>query len=549
MALSTPSGFRDILPHEALVRERISTTIRECFAHHGYLPVETPLLEVRDILEQGSAIDESPFQLFDSDGCLLTLRADSTLPIARMIAGRVRAEDLPVRLRYQAPVVREEAQLGGQPRQFTQAGIELVGEKGSKAELEAVDLLAEVLETLDVPGWRIVLGSVTPLESLLAAIAPDEAFRRKVKRLVHNSDFVAIDELVSATPALTAEGARALKSLVRLSGGPECIDAIDGLLAAAGVPAEQRGTAELAELAQGAAGLFAAGRASFDFSVMNSFDYYTGLIFKGYSSGIAAAVATGGRYDSVLRNFGRDGVSACGFALSLERLQEVLGEQGASGIVSARTDGTARPLRIAVPKGSLLKGSIEALAAAGLPIGELENPGRKLIIACGDVEYVIVRATDAPAFVAHGGADCGICGSDSLLEADLDLVQLVDLGFGGCKLCVAEPASAQGAVERTQAWRGTVRVTTKYPRLTRAYYESIGQQVDIVVLHGNIELGPLLGMTDRIVDITATGTTLAENDLVVVDEVMSFSARFFASPAAYRCDSRVRALADRLSAR
>ena len=94
-----------------------------------------------------------------------------------------------------------------------------------------------------------------------------------------------------------------------------------------------------------------------------------------------------------------------------------------------------------------------------------------------------------------------------------------------------------------------MRVTTKYPRLTRAYYESIGQQVDIVVLHGNIELGPLLGMTDRIVDITATGTTLAENDLVVVDEVMSFSARFFASPAAYRCDSRVRALADRLSAR
>ncbi|HQE69598.1 MAG TPA: ATP phosphoribosyltransferase, partial [Atopobiaceae bacterium] len=261
----------------------------------------------------------------------------------------------------------------------------------------------------------------------------------------------------------------------------------------------------------------------------------------------AAALATGGRYDSVLRHFGRDGISACGFALSLERLQEVLGEQGESGIVTSGASGC--PLRIAVPKGSLFSGAVASLEAAGLPVDELEHPGRKLVISAGDVEYVIVRAIDAPTFVAHGGADCGICGSDALLEANLDLVQLLDLGFGGCRLCVAEPVSAHGAVERAQAWRGTVRVTTKYPHLTRAYYDRIGQQADIITLHGNIELGPLLGMTDRIVDITATGTTLAENDLAIVDEVMSCSARFFASPAAYRCDGRIRALADRLATR
>lgn len=92
-----------------------------------------------------------------------------------------------------------------------------------------------------------------------------------------------------------------------------------------------------------------------------------------------------------------------------------------------------------------------------------------------------------------------------------------------------------------------MRVATKYPRITQLYFDRIGQQVDILALHGNIELGPIVGMTDRIVDITQTGTTLAENDLTIVDDVMPISARFFAGPAAYRCDARIRDLAERLA--
>ena len=141
-----------------------------------------------------------------------------------------------------------------------------------------------------------------------------------------------------------------------------------------------------------------------------------------------------------------------------------------------------------------------------------------------------------------------MCGSDSIIEANVDLMQLVDLRFGACRFVVAEPASAVGKAEEAYAWRGTVRVATKYPRITRAYYNRIGQQVDIVQLHGNIELGPIVGMCDRIVDITATGTTLKENDLVIVDDVMECTARFFAGPAAYRSDQRIRDLAARLAA-
>ena len=547
MIIGTPRGFRDILPAEARAREQIRDTVRACFSSHGYVPVETPLLEDRSVLERAGRIKGSPFQLFDLDNRLLMLRPDLTLPIARLTAQRLSAADLPARLRYEAPVVREQGALRGQSRQFTQLGVELIGGDDVASEVEVVSLLAEALEALKVPNVRLVAGSVRPLLALLEADVADEALREQVLSYVHASNLVALDECVEAA-GLPAPITRALHALPRLHGDAGVIDRVDELLEAACVPAEARGTAELRALVAGLAGTPAADALSFDFSIINSFDYYTGIIFKAYVDGVAASLASGGRYDAVLENLGMPGVAACGFALSLERLQEVLRPAEEGGASMPNLQVGKRPLRIAVPKGSLFSGTLEALEAVGLPVEDLRDYGRKLIISAGDVEYVIVRATDAPAFVAHGGADCGICGSDSLIEADLDLLQIVDLGYGACRFIVAEPRANAGMAERAYARRGTMRVATKYPRITQAYYDRIGQQVDILALHGNIELGPIVGMTDRIVDITATGTTLAENDLVIVDDVMECTARFFAGPAAYRCDARIRDLADRLAA-
>ena len=233
MISGTPRGFRDILPREALARERITDVVRTCFSSHGYLPVETPLLEDRQALERGGRIKDSPFQLFDADGTLLMLRPDLTLPVARLVAGRVGAGDLPARFRYSAPVVREEQSLRGQPRQFTQLGVELVGEDGAAAETEVVRLLAEALTALEVPDWRIVFGSVTPLTALLDACAPTADFRERVLSLVHDSDLVTLDEAIAFEPALSPAQARALAEVPRLCGGAEVIDRLDVLLAAA----------------------------------------------------------------------------------------------------------------------------------------------------------------------------------------------------------------------------------------------------------------------------------------------------------------------------
>lgn len=548
----TPRGFRDILPSEALARERISDSVRSCFSAHGYLPVETPMLEEHASLERGGHVPPSPFRLFDSDGGLLVLRPDLTLAIARMVSGRMDGAELPLRLRYNAPVVREESTLAGQPRQFTQLGVERVADASrpgetTAGEAEVVRLLAETLEALEVPAWSIVCGSVAPLAAVLGCCPADAGFVERALALVHESDLVGLDRLVEATRLPSAQ-ARALARLPRLAGGLEALDELEGLLSLAGVADPQDATADLRALASALPEAVARDRLRLDFSVLNSFDYYTGTVFKAYAGGLTAAIASGGRYDAVLSHHGLDGVTACGFMLSLERLQEVLGEQGESGVVAHAVPLAERPLRIAVPKGSLFEDAVRVLGEAGLPVGQLADLGRRLIVREEGVEYVIVRAQDAPAFVAHGGADCGICGSDSIIEANVDVMQVVDLGFGACRFVVAEPAAATGRAEEAYSWRGTVRVATKYPRITGAYYAGLGQQVDIVCLHGNIELGPIVGMCDRIVDITATGATLRENDLVIVDDVMECAARFFAGPAAYRCDRRIRDLAGRLAA-
>ena len=571
---ATPWGFRDILPNEAQAREDIADAAKGCLRRRGYLPVETPLLEDKGSLERGGHIADTPFQLFD-DERLLVVRPDNTLPIVRLVSSRMASADLPLRLRYEAPVVREQPQYAGASRQFTQLGFELIGVGDAQGDAEVVSVTADVLDALGMKDWRIVCGSVRPFKELLARCDKDLA--KRCLAAVHANDFIDLDDIVAASDEPESVK-HAISQLPRVRGGIEALDRVEELLSAAGVDASAAG--ELRDLCRELCGDEAnafqplAGRLRFDFSLMNSFDYYTGLVFKAYAGGLSDPVGSGGRYDAIFdgKIAGSDHVPAAGFAFSLERLERARGEvsvrnetepesasQGTPSGNCAAAPADSAPLRIAVPKGSLKPGTLEALEAVGLDVSELRDPGRHLIVrgrdmrrdaACslGDIEYVIVRPTDAPAFVACGGADCGVCGRDSLIEAGLNLLQLVDLKYGECRFIEAEPIARAGEAERAYARRGSLRVATKYPRIAASWYASRGINAEIVSLHGNIELGPIVGMTDRIVDITATGATLRENDLVITGELMSCTARFFVNPGRARLDPRVRELADRLAA-
>ncbi len=543
MRLDTPRGFSDILPEEALLREELQGRVRAVLAEAGYLPVEPPLLESREVLARAGRLKGVPFQLFDTDDHLLMLRPEFTLPIARLVATHEALGQMPLRLRYTGPVVREQAPGTGEARQFTQMGVELVGGEDGAAEAEVMSLLAACLEALDVGPWRLVLGSVAPMEALLAAAGVEGPLADRLRAALHESDLVALGEAAAAS-GLSETLCATIGAVASLRGGLEALDVLDTLLMGAGVAETRAVTAELRAIV-GALSPTALSHLSLDFSLAGSFDYYTGAIFKAYAPRLSGSLAAGGRYDAVLAQLSGEPLSACGFALSLERVQEALQREGARELAGGVP---AEPLRIAVPKGALAEGTRELLAGLGFDTSELADPGRKLLVEAGDAAYVIVRAMDAPIFVGHGGADCGICGADSLAEAAGDLVTLADLGFGGCRFVVAAPEATADAVRAAMAGQGHLVVATKYPRITRRYFESKGLSAEVITLRGNIELGPIVGMADCILDITATGATLAENHLeIVADDVMASTARFFASPVAYRTDARVAAMADAIS--
>lgn len=570
MDMVTPAGFRDVLAQEAAERERISAAVRDLFSSRGYAPIETPTLEVMDVMRAGGHMTGVPFKFFDSQGDLLAMRPDVTLQVARMCATRLAGQPGPFRFRYQQRVFREaEGQMRAAAREVTQIGVECIGPSGAEGDAEVLQLFCEALETAGVDDFTISVATVGVLRALLAASGASSTWANAVLDAFHSSNFVELDLLTGAGCPVPPVFAQALRALPRIRGGREAIDEARALVAPLGCEDGLDDLEGMCDLLD-AAGVGA--RVRIDFSVMSSFDYYTGIVFEAYAPGLGSPLGSGGRYDNMVGVYGEDRPAA-GFAFFLEQVmaagsrsgvgpavgaadaregsgQGDLLEDGApsGGTVSPVEDGEARPLRIAVPKGALNPGTIEVLAAAGLDVTGLDDPGRQLIISNPGVDYVIVRPTDAPVFVELGAADCGICGKDSLLEADAEVMELVDLGFGGCRFVVAEPAGAREAVEERYRRLGSIRVATKYPRIAAAHYAKRGMQVEIVKLHGNIELAPLTGMAERIVDITATGTTLRENNLVVVEDVLPSTARFFANACSFRTDSRIAELARALSA-
>lgn len=215
-----------------------------------------------------------------------------------------------------------------------------------------------------------------------------------------------------------------------------------------------------------------------------------------------------------------------------------------TGSAASRAGGR---MRMAVPKGALFAESVQLLSSAGFDVGALAEPGRQLVIDTPDFEIIIGKPSDIPVYVASGAADVGIAGKDVLAELELDVVEMVDLGIGGCRFVVAELEGSAEAVRDAYRHLGVVRVATKYPRVTERHFAAKGVQVEIIKLNGNIEIAPLIGIADQVVDITQTGTTLRENRLAIVEDVMDSTARFIANPAALRTDAeRVTQLANRL---
>lgn len=187
-------------------------------------------------------------------------------------------------------------------------------------------------------------------------------------------------------------------------------------------------------------------------------------------------------------------------------------------------------IKIGLTKGRLAEGAIELLTKAGIDCSPLEEKGRRLVfdLEDGRFQVILLKAADVPTYVEHGVVDIGIVGRDVLLEEEKQLYEVLDLKFGKCKLAVA------GKTHLQENFNKHLRVATKYPNIAKGYFASKGQSVEIIKQEGSVELAPLMGLTDVIVDIVETGKTLRANGLVVLEEITDITARLVVNRVSYK---------------
>jgi ATP phosphoribosyltransferase len=189
-------------------------------------------------------------------------------------------------------------------------------------------------------------------------------------------------------------------------------------------------------------------------------------------------------------------------------------------------------LTIAIPRGALFAETLDLLDRLGLPTEDLRSGGRRLMFP--EAGTLTVRPSDVPTYVEHGAADLGITGKDVLMEQrEREVYELADLGYGRCRMIVAAPADEDPLGERLRR-SGVVRVATKYPRVATEHFSATGRAAEIVEVKGSVELAPLTGLADAIVDLTATGRTLVENGLVEREAIWESTARLIANPVSHK---------------
>jgi ATP phosphoribosyltransferase len=195
-----------------------------------------------------------------------------------------------------------------------------------------------------------------------------------------------------------------------------------------------------------------------------------------------------------------------------------------------------KKLSIAIPKGYLFSSNVEVIKKAGYDVSGLLKDDRKLFTYSKDgrMRFVIARPMDVPVYVEHGACDIGLAGKDVLAEEERNIFELLDLKTGECRLILATLKDCVEKVKNYYDHFGSVRIATKYPNIARKYFDKKGMQTEIIKLHGSVELAPILGIAEEILDITATGETLKENNLVEMESIMVSTTRLIANIVSYR---------------
>ncbi len=316
--LITPEGTRDYLFEECYVKRATEKTIHSIFKRMGYAELITPGLEFYDVFNLNSHYfpQEELYKLTDNKGRLLVLRPDSTMPIARVVATRLKDAMLPLRLFYNQPVYRFEPSLKGRSDEIVQTGIELIGSSSRMADVEIISAAVSVLSSVDV-NYSLELGDVGIFRELMHHLNATPAQKEEIRSLIEAKNYPALNDLLDNMGKNKITNA--LKKLPTLFGGEEVFDKAAALFQDARIEMLLENLKglyrEICELNQN-------GKITVDLGLVNKTDYYTGLVIKGYLEGCGEEVLSGGRYDKLLSEFGYD-IPAVGMAVNVDAVAAV----------------------------------------------------------------------------------------------------------------------------------------------------------------------------------------------------------------------------------
>ena len=529
--LHTPEGVRDIYGSEFVQKFELQQLLYRVLAGQGYQGIETPTFEFFDVFsrEVGTVPSRELYKFFDKEGNTLALRPDMTPSIARAVS-KYFHDETPIRLCYMGNTFINYDKYQGRLKETTQLGAELMGEESVEADVELLSVLIEALKAAGLREFQVSVGQVEFFKALLKEAGIGSEAEESLRRLIADKNRFAAEELL-ADYELAGELREAFLEMTTLSGTTEVIEQARAL-----TKNEEalRALARLEAIYEGLKEKGCERYITFDLSMLSKYNYYTGIVFRAYSYGYGEPVAKGGRYDTLLSHFGRQ-LPAVGFAIVIDQLQRALRNDGLRKEASG-PDGK-RYLTFALTKGRLAKKTLELLEQVGITCEEMKDPdSRKLIFVNEELglKFFLAKGPDVPTYVEYGAADIGVVGKDTLVEEGRKMYEVLDLGFGKCRMCVCGPESAREKL----AHQEQIRVATKYPDIAKDYfYNQKHQTVEIIKLNGSIELAPLVGLSEVIVDIVETGSTLRENGLQVLEEIMPLSARMVVNQVSMKMEA------------
>lgn len=315
----TPEGTKDLLFDECIIRQSVEDRVHSIFKSRGYSELITPSIEFYDVFNHNSGYfpQERLFKLTDCKGRLLVLRPDNTVPIARIVATRLKDTVLPMRLYYNQCVFTMEPSLKGRSAQTVQTGIELIGSSSKMADLEVISTAIEVLSSCSDGEFSLEIGDIRFFRELVDKLDATSEQKETIRDYIEAKNYPALNDMLDSIGK--NEITHALKRLPRLFGGEEVFEKASKLFSDEKIDAVLE---SLKDLYNKVSAIIGSGRLTVDLGMVNRTDYYTGVIIKGYLEGYGEEVLSGGRYDKLIADFGYD-VPATGFAVNVDAVTQV----------------------------------------------------------------------------------------------------------------------------------------------------------------------------------------------------------------------------------